>query len=68
MVEDWIKKLTPYRVTVAIITGLMLGYLLQVVLVIFSQWLIAPLLFLLVGACVILVFIVWMQHQPDLIQ
>lgn len=68
MTDDWVKKLTPYRITVALITGLMLGYILQVVLVVFNQWLLAPLIFLLVGSCGILVFVLWMQRQPDLIQ
>lgn len=68
MTDDWVKKLTPYRIMVALITGLMIGYLLQVALLIFNRWLLAPLVFLLVGGCGILVFVFWMQRQPDLIQ
>jgi hypothetical protein len=68
MSDAWIRKITPYRITVALITGITIGYLLQVVLLIFSNWLLAPLLFLCVGGCGILLFVIWMQRQPDLIR
>jgi len=67
MSNDWIRKLTPYRIMVALFTGLMLGYLLQVVLVVFNHWVLAPLMFIFVGGCVLLIFVIWMQHQPGLI-
>ncbi|OPY38997.1 MAG: hypothetical protein A4E35_00229 [Methanoregula sp. PtaU1.Bin051] len=67
MSDEWVTKVTPARITVALITGLMLGFLLQVVLLIFNQWLLAPLMFLLVGGGGIVVFVFWMQRQPDLI-
>ncbi len=68
MTDEWATKVTPYRITVALITGITLGFLLQVVLVVFNQWLLAPLMFLFVGGSGIVVFVIWMQKQPDLIQ
>jgi hypothetical protein len=67
MSDEWITKLTPYRISIALITGIALGFLLQVVLLVFQQWLLAPLMFLIVGGGGIILFVYWMQRQPDLI-
>ena len=68
MTDEWIREISPYRVAVALITGITIGYFLQVVLVVFHHWLLAPLMFLCVGGGGILVFVLWMQHQPGLIR